>query len=265
MGHRCVTDRNWHVSVCMCQVEYAVEAISKSIYDRMFKWIVQRINRSLDRSKRQGASFIGILDIAGFEIFQVSACHVCYSLSFHMWWWILLVMAVMQNRMTCSRQSIQFNPNCPTLTPYMASDKKISQCRECLFKQNIFSLRLKMLDSLIYWVAVIWSVLTFRACRMYRCYVLTYLLGCIIKGTNYVQAFYYFQCFAAALFNARVTALWIWTDMVRFFCSKLTVIVSVVSSLNCYVFVLISSIHEKIIANGCHWRTTSMLQLSPQA
>jgi len=53
-------------------VEYAVEAISKSIYDRMFKWIVQRINRSLDRSKRQGASFIGILDIAGFEIFQVS-------------------------------------------------------------------------------------------------------------------------------------------------------------------------------------------------
>jgi len=54
-------------------VEYAVEAISKSIYDRMFKWIVQRVNRSLDRSKRQGASFIGILDIAGFEIFQVLA------------------------------------------------------------------------------------------------------------------------------------------------------------------------------------------------
>jgi myosin heavy subunit len=38
----------------------------------MFKWIVQRINKSLDRSKRQGASFIGILDIAGFEIFHVS-------------------------------------------------------------------------------------------------------------------------------------------------------------------------------------------------
>ena len=53
------------------QVEYAVEAISKTIYERMFKWIVQRINKSLDRTKRQGASFIGILDIAGFEIFQV--------------------------------------------------------------------------------------------------------------------------------------------------------------------------------------------------
>ena len=54
------------------QVEFAVEAITKAIYERMFKWIVQRINKSLDRSKRQGASFIGILDIAGFEIFQVN-------------------------------------------------------------------------------------------------------------------------------------------------------------------------------------------------
>jgi myosin protein heavy chain len=55
------------------QVEYAVEAISKAVYERMFKWIVQRLNRSLDRSKRQGSSFIGILDIAGFEIFQMNS------------------------------------------------------------------------------------------------------------------------------------------------------------------------------------------------
>ena len=31
------------------QVEYAVEALSKAIYERLFKWIVQRINKSLDR------------------------------------------------------------------------------------------------------------------------------------------------------------------------------------------------------------------------
>ncbi|KAL8565495.1 hypothetical protein ACOMHN_049471 [Nucella lapillus] len=55
------------------QVEFAVEAISKALYERMFKWIVQRINRSLDRTKRQGASFIGILDIAGFEIFKMNS------------------------------------------------------------------------------------------------------------------------------------------------------------------------------------------------
>lgn len=55
------------------QVEFAVEAISKACYERMFKWLVNRINRSLDRTKRQGASFIGILDMAGFEIFRVNS------------------------------------------------------------------------------------------------------------------------------------------------------------------------------------------------
>merc|ERR1719288_700758 len=55
------------------QVEFAVEAIAKAMYERLFKWIVTRINRSLDRTKRQGASFIGILDIAGFEIFDINS------------------------------------------------------------------------------------------------------------------------------------------------------------------------------------------------
>lgn len=55
------------------QVEFAVEAITKACYERMFKWLVNRINRSLDRTKRQGASFIGILDMAGFEIFELNS------------------------------------------------------------------------------------------------------------------------------------------------------------------------------------------------
>merc|ERR1719295_1097013 len=55
------------------QVEFAVEAISKATYERLFKWICTRINKSLDRTKRQGASFIGILDIAGFEIFDLNS------------------------------------------------------------------------------------------------------------------------------------------------------------------------------------------------
>jgi len=55
------------------QVEFAVEAVSKACYERMFKWLVNRINRSLGRTKRQGASFIGILDIAGFEIFDLNS------------------------------------------------------------------------------------------------------------------------------------------------------------------------------------------------
>ncbi|PSN45224.1 Myosin-11 [Blattella germanica] len=62
------------------QVEFAVEAISKACYERMFRWLVNRINRSLDRTKRQGASFIGILDMAGFEIFEQLFNHTMFIL-----------------------------------------------------------------------------------------------------------------------------------------------------------------------------------------
>ncbi|XP_062507434.1 myosin-11-like isoform X2 [Corticium candelabrum] len=55
------------------QVEFAIEAISKALYERLFKWVVGKINKVLDRTRRQGASFIGILDIAGFEIFQFNS------------------------------------------------------------------------------------------------------------------------------------------------------------------------------------------------
>jgi myosin protein heavy chain len=53
------------------QVDFAVEALAKANYERLFRWLVDRINRSLDRTMRQGSNFIGILDIAGFEIFEV--------------------------------------------------------------------------------------------------------------------------------------------------------------------------------------------------
>ncbi|XP_068118862.1 myosin-10 isoform X5 [Hyperolius riggenbachi] len=53
------------------QADFAIEALAKATYERLFRWLVHRINKALDRTKRQGASFIGILDIAGFEIFEV--------------------------------------------------------------------------------------------------------------------------------------------------------------------------------------------------
>ena len=42
----------------------------KAVYDKMFKWLVIRINKTLD-TKMQRQLFIGVLDIAGFEIFEV--------------------------------------------------------------------------------------------------------------------------------------------------------------------------------------------------
>uniref|UniRef100_A0A8C0FS81 Myosin-9 n=1 Tax=Bubo bubo TaxID=30461 RepID=A0A8C0FS81_BUBBB len=58
------------------QADFAIEALAKATYERMFRWLVMRINKALDKTKRQGASFIGILDIAGFEIFEVRRCQV---------------------------------------------------------------------------------------------------------------------------------------------------------------------------------------------
>ncbi|XP_064160618.1 myosin-7B-like isoform X1 [Anguilla rostrata] len=54
------------------QVYYAVGALAKATYDRMFKWMVGRINKTLYTSlPRQ--YFIGVLDIAGFEIFDLNS------------------------------------------------------------------------------------------------------------------------------------------------------------------------------------------------
>jgi myosin heavy chain 6/7 len=51
------------------QVNNAVNALAKSLYSRMFGWLVARVNKTLDtKVKRQ--FFIGVLDIAGFEIFD---------------------------------------------------------------------------------------------------------------------------------------------------------------------------------------------------
>ncbi|XP_061110158.1 myosin-7-like [Conger conger] len=51
------------------QVNYAIGALSKSVYEKMFLWMVVRINQSLD-TKQPRQYFIGVLDIAGFEIFE---------------------------------------------------------------------------------------------------------------------------------------------------------------------------------------------------
>ncbi len=50
---------------------YARDALSKAVYDRLFSWLVCRINKSLhpENASRKN-NVMGILDIYGFEIFQ---------------------------------------------------------------------------------------------------------------------------------------------------------------------------------------------------
>ncbi|XP_060521398.1 myosin heavy chain, muscle isoform X18 [Cylas formicarius] len=51
------------------QVNYSVGAMSKAMFDRVFKFLVKKCNETLD-TKQKRQHFIGVLDIAGFEIFD---------------------------------------------------------------------------------------------------------------------------------------------------------------------------------------------------
>lgn len=53
------------------QVANSIGALCKGVFDRLFKWLVKKCNETLD-TKQKRQHFIGVLDIAGFEIFEVS-------------------------------------------------------------------------------------------------------------------------------------------------------------------------------------------------
>ncbi|KAM9371172.1 myosin-1B isoform 3-T3 [Phaethornis superciliosus] len=54
------------------QVYNSVGALAKSVFEKMFLWMVVRINQQLD-TKQPRQYFIGVLDIAGFEIFDFNS------------------------------------------------------------------------------------------------------------------------------------------------------------------------------------------------
>ncbi|VDO88332.1 unnamed protein product [Heligmosomoides polygyrus] len=55
------------------QVHWAVAGLGKAIYARMFKWLIGRCNKTLDAKQIERRFFIGVLDIAGFEIFDFNS------------------------------------------------------------------------------------------------------------------------------------------------------------------------------------------------
>ncbi|XP_050095601.1 unconventional myosin ID [Anopheles aquasalis] len=56
------------------QAEHGRDALAKAIYDRMFTWIIQRINKAIlvpgSSTQKRYNRVIGVLDIYGFEIFD---------------------------------------------------------------------------------------------------------------------------------------------------------------------------------------------------
>uniref|UniRef100_A0A8C8GPZ0 Myosin motor domain-containing protein n=1 Tax=Oncorhynchus tshawytscha TaxID=74940 RepID=A0A8C8GPZ0_ONCTS len=68
----CYPKVRWPNTLLSLQVNNSVSALAKSIYERMFLWMVVRINEMLD-TKNPRQFYIGVLDIAGFEIFDYNS------------------------------------------------------------------------------------------------------------------------------------------------------------------------------------------------
>ena len=53
------------------QADDELAALCKTLYEKSFGFLVDRVNRALDRPSSK-STFIGVLDIAGFEIFDTN-------------------------------------------------------------------------------------------------------------------------------------------------------------------------------------------------
>merc|ERR1712177_76790 len=61
----------WVVKGQTCeQATNAVGGIARAIYDRIFKWLIEKCNDTLIDASLKKANFCAVLDIAGFEIFE---------------------------------------------------------------------------------------------------------------------------------------------------------------------------------------------------
>ncbi len=53
------------------QAAYTRDALAKSLYDRLFSWVVRLINDNIYSKSSDSRAVIGVLDIYGFEILEV--------------------------------------------------------------------------------------------------------------------------------------------------------------------------------------------------
>ena len=52
------------------QATNATGGIARAIYDRLFKWLIEKCNETLIDPEMKKVNFCAVLDIAGFEIFE---------------------------------------------------------------------------------------------------------------------------------------------------------------------------------------------------
>eukprot|EP00730_Choanoeca_flexa_P005614 TRINITY_DN11985_c2_g1_i12.p1 TRINITY_DN11985_c2_g1~~TRINITY_DN11985_c2_g1_i12.p1 ORF type:complete len:1164 (+),score=410.29 TRINITY_DN11985_c2_g1_i12:80-3571(+) len=73
--HKTVVARDQEIrgNLSAAQAQYACDALAKAVYDRMFGWLVRRINKSLQSKHSGRETVMGLLDIYGFEIMTTNS------------------------------------------------------------------------------------------------------------------------------------------------------------------------------------------------
>lgn len=62
------------------QAEQTRDSLARALYDRLFDWIVKKVNTTLFVDKMDQMLSIGLLDIYGFEIFDNNSFEVSLAI-----------------------------------------------------------------------------------------------------------------------------------------------------------------------------------------
>merc|ERR1740117_2808800 len=63
----------YNIQLTQPQAQAARNALAKAIYCLLFDWVVLRVNDSIRGAAADNMAFIGLLDVFGFEIFEVNS------------------------------------------------------------------------------------------------------------------------------------------------------------------------------------------------
>lgn len=86
------------------------DALAKAIYNNLFDWIVERVNKSL-KSRQPSANTIGILDIYGFEIFEKNSFEqLCINYVNEKLQQIFIQLTLKTEQEEYAREKIQWTP-----------------------------------------------------------------------------------------------------------------------------------------------------------
>ena len=100
----------YHVPLNIVQATAVKDALAKAIYNNLFDWIVDRVNKSLQAYPGAEKS-IGILDIYGFEIFEHNSFEqICINYVNEKLQQIFIQLTLKSEQETYEREQIQWTP-----------------------------------------------------------------------------------------------------------------------------------------------------------